>query len=272
MESAVDAAGLVPLVVLGGSLTAFLLAIAAVGRCRAAGEPIVPLREHPPVCWEGGDVALVLVGYLLAASLMARQAGPDSSLVARLVDNVVLTLGASLGATAWLAARGATWSEMGFDFGSWREDLRTAVGGLALVVFPLLAIAGVLNVLVRYRHPVVDLLAGQRDGLAVAAVVISAIVAAPVAEELFFRKVLQGWLEKRLAGDQLAPVLVSALAFAAAHADQGLAYVPLFPLGLVLGTIAQRTGSIVPCILLHGLFNAVSVALLLARPGRPAAG
>jgi membrane protease YdiL (CAAX protease family) len=272
MDDAVDPAGLVPLVVLVASLVAFAMAFVGVRRRQTTGEPILPGRDHPPVCWEGGDVALVVVGYLLAATLMARASGPAAPLLDRLVANVVLSLGAALGTTAWLSARGATWSEMGLGLGHWREDFRTAVGGLALVVFPLLALAGMLNVLVRYRHPVVDLLAGQRDGFTVAVVVVSAIVAAPVAEELFFRRVLQGWLEKQLAGDELAPVLVSSLAFAAAHAGQGLAYVPLFPLGLVLGTIAQRTGSIVPCILLHALFNAVSVVLLLAQPGRPAAG
>ena len=59
---------------------------------------------------------------------------------------------------------------------------------------------------------------------------------------------------------------ISAAAFALAHQGQGLAYVPLFPLGIVLGFLAHRTGSIVPCILLHALFNAVSVTLLLAEP------
>jgi membrane protease YdiL (CAAX protease family) len=43
---------------------------------------------------------------------------------------------------------------------------------------------------------------------------------------------------------------------------------PLFPLALVLGLIAERTGSIVPSVLLHAMFNAVSVFLLLAQPGR----
>jgi membrane protease YdiL (CAAX protease family) len=51
-----------------------------------------------------------------------------------------------------------------------------------------------------------------------------------------------------------------------------LAYVPLFPLGIVLGFLAHRTGSIVPCILLHALFNAVSVTLLLAEPFPAPAG
>ena len=42
---------------------------------------------------------------------------------------------------------------------------------------------------------------------------------------------------------------------------------------IVLGLIAERTGSIVPSVLLHAMFNAVSVFLLLAQPGRgPASG
>ena len=66
-------------------------------------------------------------------------------------------------------------------------------------------------------------------------------------------------------------VALSAIAFASAHAGQGLAFLPLFPLALVLGLIAERTGSIVPSVLLHAMFNAVSVFILLAQPGRGAA-
>ena len=67
--------------------------------------------------------------------------------------------------------------------------------------------------------------------------------------------------------------MASSLAFALAHVGQGLAWVPLTLLGLVLGRIAQRTGSIVPCILLHALFNAVSVCLVVVQvSAQPAAG
>jgi hypothetical protein len=84
-----------------------------------------------------------------------------------------------------------------------------------------------------------------------------AVVAAPVAEEFFFRRLPQGWLEKILPqADGTWAIGISAAAFALAHQGQGLAYVPLFPLGIVLGFLAHRTGSIVPCILLHALFNA----------------
>ena len=261
------------LAVLSASVVAFGWAVAHARRRLAQGVPLVEPREHEPVIWQGGDVALVMVGYVLVATLMGKVVPSTAPLADRLMANLVLSLGMTLATCAWLLFRGATWSELGFVGGHWREDLRTAVGGLALVVFPLLMLAAALNAVVRYRHPIVDFLDGQRGAAAVVLVVVSAVVVAPLAEELFFRRVLQGWLEKQLE-DELAPVLISSLAFAAAHADHGLAFLPLFPLALVLGGIARATGSIVPCILLHGLFNAVSVVLLLAQPtgGMPPAG
>jgi membrane protease YdiL (CAAX protease family) len=41
--------------------------------------------------------------------------------------------------------------------------------------------------------------------------------------------------------------------------------VPLFFFGLVVGYLARQTGSIVPGIILHALFNAVSVGLVLLQ-------
>jgi membrane protease YdiL (CAAX protease family) len=60
-------------------------------------------------------------------------------------------------------------------------------------------------------------------------------------------------------------IVVSSLAFALAHLGQGLAWVPLFFFGLVVGYLARQTGSIVPGIILHGLFNAVSVVLVVLQ-------
>jgi membrane protease YdiL (CAAX protease family) len=138
---------------------------------------------------------------------------------------------------------------------------------LALVLAPLLGIAALLDRIVPYRHPVVDYLQTTRDPLAVALVVLSAVVVAPLAEEFFFRRVLQGWLESRLPeADGAAAVGLSAAAFAAAHTGHGLAAAPLFLLGVVLGIVARRTGSLVPCVILHAAFNAVGVGLILVTP------
>jgi len=59
------------------------------------------------------------------------------------------------------------------------------------------------------------------------------------------------------------PVVASSLAFALAHLGQGLAPVPLFLLGLVLGFLYQRTGRLLPCIVLHAVFNGYSMLVLM---------
>jgi membrane protease YdiL (CAAX protease family) len=251
--------------VLVAALAAFLWAARIVlGRLRS-GQTLLPERPQAAVPWEAEDVGLVVLAYLGGAMMLGGE-GTDGPLLDRLVTNVFLSLGTTCAAMAWLGFRGATLQDLGLVGGHWRDDLRIACGGLALVVFPLLMLAAVLNAVVHYKHVIVDFLGDQRSRAAVALVIVSAVVVAPVAEEFFFRRVLQGWLQKRFPGDAPRAIGIASLAFAAAHAGQGLAFVPLFPLAVVLGFIAARTGSIVPCILLHGLFNAVSVLLLLMQP------
>jgi len=85
------------------------------------------------------------------------------------------------------------------------------------------------------------------------------VLAAPISEEVCFRGMLFGGLRTRL--PRLAAALVSALIFGALHALTGLSAVPpLIFFGFVLALLYERTGSIVPGILLHMLNN--SVALL----------
>jgi membrane protease YdiL (CAAX protease family) len=57
-------------------------------------------------------------------------------------------------------------------------------------------------------------------------------------------------------------VFGTALLFASMHASVWPTPVPLFVLGLGLGALASRTGSLVGPMVLHGLFNAVSVVSL----------
>jgi membrane protease YdiL (CAAX protease family) len=258
--------------VLATALVGFLWSAAFVRRKLVRGEPLVAKRPHQPVPWEAGDVALVVVGYLLGVALMARGAPEERPLVDRLVANVVLSLGTMLGGIAWLRFRGADWPALGFPGGRLRDDLALAVRALGLVVLPLLLAAAALNAVVTYEHPIVNFLDGRRDLVAAALVVVSAVIVAPLAEEFFFRRVLQGWLEKHFAGEGGVAVALSAIAFASAHAGQGLAFLPLFPLALVLGLLVERTGSIMPGVLLHAMFNAVSVFLLLTQSGPGKAG
>jgi membrane protease YdiL (CAAX protease family) len=203
-----------------------------------------------------------------AATLAAAAIGKSPSLEAMLTANTVINLAVSLIAIGWLSLRGADLTDLGLAPLRPRRDLAVALAGWAFVLAPLLALAAALNAVVAYDHPVVSLLGETRTLRAVAIVVTAAVIAAPIAEELFFRRILLGWLDNQLPSrDSALAILISATAFALAHQGQGLAYLPLLPLGLVLGFIAQRTGSIIPCMLLHSLFNAVSVGMLLADAG-----
>jgi membrane protease YdiL (CAAX protease family) len=59
-------------------------------------------------------------------------------------------------------------------------------------------------------------------------------------------------------------VFGTALLFASVHAAVWPTPVPLFVLGLALGMLAVRTGSLIGSMVLHGLFNSVTCVLLLS--------
>jgi len=82
---------------------------------------------------------------------------------------------------------------------------------------------------------------------------------ASVGEELCFRGMLFGGLRERL--PSFAAALLSGAIFGALHAVTGLSAVPpLIAFGTIMALLYERTGSIVPCMVLHGLNN--SAALL----------
>jgi membrane protease YdiL (CAAX protease family) len=85
------------------------------------------------------------------------------------------------------------------------------------------------------------------------------VIAAPISEEVCFRGMLFGGLRERL--PRIPAALISAVVFGGLHALTGVTAVPpLIGFGFVLALLYEKTGSIVPGILLHMLNN--SVALL----------
>ena len=84
-------------------------------------------------------------------------------------------------------------------------------------------------------------------------------IAAPISEEIFFRGMMFGGMRRRM--PMLAAAFLSAAVFGLLHAFTGLSAVPpLIAFGFILAVLYEKTGSIVPGILLHMLNN--SVALL----------
>ena len=136
---------------------------------------------------------------------------------------------------------------------SWRGAL-TAMAGVLLVVY---AVGAAMS-------PFVD--PGEEQGLTpdewdssrANAFLVNALVVvlvAPVVEELMFRGVGFGLLRKYGAW---TAILVTGAAFSAIH---GLVegFPILFAFGVGLAWLRERTGSVYPCILLHGLFNGIAL-------------
>jgi membrane protease YdiL (CAAX protease family) len=249
-----------------------------VGRLRR-GEPLVPPLPANPVSWDGLDVAALFVLFMacqvgvgVVVSLVAPTTAGDTPVVtnAGLAASAGAMLVFTLLGITVLRLRGAPADSLGFRDPQPAAGLRLAVGTWVIIVPPLLAVAAFLDrFVVSYSHPVVDFLRTDRSLPAVGLVVLTAVVAAPIAEEFFFRRVLQGWLETRL-GEQA--IVVSAVCFGLAHLGHGLGWIPLIGFGLATGYLARQRGTILPSIVVHALFNAVSVALLLLPPQAAAGG
>jgi membrane protease YdiL (CAAX protease family) len=85
------------------------------------------------------------------------------------------------------------------------------------------------------------------------------VVAAPVSEEICFRGMLFGGLREKL--PRIAAALLCGLIFGALHALTGITAVPpLIVFGFLLALLYERTGSILPGMLLHMLNNIVALA------------
>lgn len=94
---------------------------------------------------------------------------------------------------------------------------------------------------------------------------LSAVLVAPLFEELLFRGLLLQvvWQYLRVAW---VAIVVSALVFGLVHMAQPQDVPPLVTLGLALGYLRVRTGSLWPGIVLHAAFNGRTIALALLAP------
>lgn len=112
-----------------------------------------------------------------------------------------------------------------------------------------------------------------RSSLILIALWVGAGLIAPVAEELFFRGLLQTYLNNRLRSRWKAVALAS-LAFGLVHFQHPHAIVALTALGCVLGYAYERTGSLLPPIAIHAAFNLKTLVwdALGTGGGEPAIG
>ena len=109
-------------------------------------------------------------------------------------------------------------------------------------------------------NPLLELVLGSRDPLALLLLAFTAVVLAPLFEETIFRGALLPVLGRRFG--PVAGVLLSGLLFGMAHISIG-ELAPLTVLGIGLGLLRISSGRLLPCVLMHGTWNAVTFLNLL---------
>ena len=89
--------------------------------------------------------------------------------------------------------------------------------------------------------------------------VITAVILAPILEELFFRGILFRFLQGKIPAQPA--LLISAALFSMLHFNTD-SLVPIFILGYLLGSVYRETGDIRSAIGMHALFNGFSILLM----------
>lgn len=82
------------------------------------------------------------------------------------------------------------------------------------------------------------------------------VVITPIGEEVFFRGLVYGGLRARWG--VVAAAITSAVFFSAVHV-QVVHALPIFVLAIILALLYERTGSLLPAIVAHGINNVVAV-------------
>ncbi|MEO0530903.1 MAG: CPBP family intramembrane glutamic endopeptidase [Planctomycetota bacterium] len=259
------------------SLVVLLLMVDAWRRIivrKRRGRPIVSRRRRRPVPWgiEGANLAFAFVGLTLLAALASADANEEPAGAVGFADAVVFaTTWAVLSAVslAWIGSRHDLRLA---DFGlpvTTHEAARDAMLGLSACTVALLPVYGVQMLLVwgigvPSSHPTVEALLADPSWELIVAATLMAVVIAPIFEELAFRVLLQGGLERYAGRRACWPIAVSSTVFAMAHVGQGWAPVPLFVVAIVLGYLYRQTHRIMPIIVMHMAFNALSLAAAIA--------
>ncbi|MGH7265306.1 MAG: lysostaphin resistance A-like protein, partial [Candidatus Rokuibacteriota bacterium] len=106
-------------------------------------------------------------------------------------------------------------------------------------------------------HPVGDVVAGARSLPDLLVILVTVSVVVPLGEETFFRGYAYRLLRARVG--VVPAVGGTALLFALVHGLDVGAWAPLLPIGVVFALLVERSGSLLPAVVAHGVVNGLAV-------------
>ena len=162
-----------------------------------------------------------------------------------------IMMGIYLWKAGYISPRKATWSPVSAPY--------LVCSGLAILTggFTVSALMGLLDWIPDIMEQSFDILQSGWGGILAIAII------GPVLEELLFR----GAITKALL-QQYSPtkaILMSALLFGVFHINPAQ-ILPAFLIGILLAWTYYKTGSLIPCILMHVLNNSLAVYLSIQYP------
>lgn len=149
-----------------------------------------------------------------------------------------------------------------FNWQGQNSWLNWGLGGFLianLVVLPVLALNDKLWQGQGGSNPILSVVLESKDSFSFLLLTLTAAVAAPLFEEYLFRGFLLTSLTRYLTSWQ--SITLSGLIFAIAHLSVS-EILPLATLGIVLGYVYQRTGSLLASMVIHSLWNGSSMLTL----------
>lgn len=174
--------------------------------------PLVPWSSRRPVPWGLFDLLIVVALYvvgLIGSTLVAHQLGwlPADTDLEKLTLNqrqllTLLNVGVSVfvmvaSLPLVVLRSGASLRDLGWSRRDLVGDLKVGLMAFAMLAPPVYALQGLLVTIWKpSKHPLMELFKGTPDGLLFAILVLAAVIIAPIFEELVFRVLLQGFLEK----------------------------------------------------------------------------
>lgn len=234
-----------------------------------------------------GMCVLALVGWLAATAAAIRvaqgvfgggTAATILAVVAGYAGGMVVLLVPPLSGIASRRSPGGGLSRVaGEGGGGAAKDVLAGLVGLLLALPWVYAVQALtvkvleaFRVAVEPEHELLRMLREHGTGAVAGAVVLSAVFAAPVFEELMFRRTVQTLFVRageRRAGATTARwlgIVGASLCFALLHPAWSIP--AIFTLSLALGYVYERRGSLLAPLALHAGFNALSVAVAVFSP------
>lgn len=250
----------------GGLLLALTLASAGLWyyiiRNLRSGRQPVPYEPRNPPHWNLPVVAFAL--FLISLSVFSLKGDGNAEVTLEIVQRTCsfsLLVSGLIGALL-LLNKESRLADFGIQLARLPEQLRIGAMGFLASLLPVYTVIVLTSHwrTIEKQHPFLTFVQENPGPESVAWVVLTVAILVPIAEELQYRVVFQGWLQSMMPARFAVPV--TAFVFSAVHGFPDS--IALVPLALVLGYLYARRNSFVAVVVVHALFNGLNLFMALS--------